>query len=82
MVHEWWDLPVRVMIGNLVYDIARPDMAAQLMLAEWPGQRGPAFARAQEALQAALGDPESHSAREMARMAFEAAAREAGILLE
>ena len=83
MVTDWWDQPVRVLIGNnLTYHVTRPDKAAELLLEEWPDQRGPAFARAQEAVLAAMEDPDSHSARLAARMAFEAAAREADILLE
>ncbi|MGQ2905882.1 MAG: DUF982 domain-containing protein [Neoaquamicrobium sediminum] len=54
----------------------------ETLLCEWPEQNGPAYINAKEALTKALQDPSSDSARAAARMAFAAAADEAGILRE
>ena len=83
MISDWWDRPVRVRIGDsTTYNVERLDRAAEMLLNEWPEGHAVAFARAQEALLKAMEDRESESARAASRMAFEEAAREAGILVE
>jgi hypothetical protein len=83
MVHEWWDRSVRVMTGNsTAFNVERLDRAAEVLLNDWPPKRGEAYQRAMEALLKAMETPDSESARTAARMAFEEAAREAGILAE
>ena len=80
---DWWDEPVRVLISDGgIRDVERLEKAAEMLLGEWPEQNGPAYANAKEALAKALQDPSSDSARAAARMAFAAAADEAGILRE
>lgn len=80
---DWWDEPVRVVIsGRRIRDVERLEKAAEMLLGEWPEQNGPAYINAKEALTKALQDPSSDSARAAARMAFAAAADEAGILRE
>ncbi|MBX9452267.1 MAG: DUF982 domain-containing protein [Neoaquamicrobium sediminum] len=80
---DWWDEPVRVVISDRgIRDVERLEKAAEMLLAEWPEQNGPAYINAKEALTKALQDPSSDSARAAARMAFAAAADEAGILRE
>lgn len=79
----WWDRPVHVLIGNnQTYHVTRADTAAELLLDGWPDRSGPAFARAVVAIDMAVRHSENQDAQHVGRMAFEAAAREAGILLE
>jgi hypothetical protein len=83
VMKDWWDEPVRVVIsGRGIRDVERLEKAAEMLLGEWPEQNGPAYINAKEALTKALQDPSSDSARAAARMAFAAAADEAGILRE
>lgn len=78
---KWWDRPVRIMVsGTTAFAVERLDRAAEILVNEWPAKRGPAYAHAKERLLKAMETPNSDSARAAARMAFEAAAREAGIL--
>ena len=80
---DWWDKPVHVMLnGKGTRVVERLENAAEMLLDEWPDQNGPAYLHAKEALTKALQDPASDSARAAARMAFVAAADEAGILTD
>lgn len=80
---QWWDKPVRVMIGgSTIYNVGRIERAAELLLGEWPIETGPAHMAAQKAILEALENPASAGAATAARQAFEEAAREADILME
>lgn len=82
MVSGWWDRPVKVLVGsNTTHHITRPSAAADLLLHDWPEERGPAYRKAKEAVLKAMEDPESDSLMMASRLAFEEAAREAGILV-
>lgn len=82
MVSGWWDRQVRVMIGSsTTHNVARPSHAAELLMDIWPEQDGPAYRKAKEAVRNAMEDPESDSLLIASRLAFEEAAREAGILV-
>lgn len=81
MVEEWWDQPVRVMLKtNVAYNVERLSQAAEILLNNWPEKTSGAYRQAKEALLKAMETPHSESARTAARMAFEAAARDADIL--
>ena len=80
---DWWDEPVHVKLdGKYACDVERLEKAAEVLLDDWPLSDGPAYLHAKEAVTKALQDPASDSARSAARMAFVAAADEAGILDE
>lgn len=82
MVSGWWDRQVRVMIGSsTTHNVTRPSHAAELLLNDWPDERGPAYRKAKAAVLEAMQDPESDSLMMASRLAFEEAAREAGILV-
>lgn len=80
MRDDWWDRPVWVTAPHGVREVARPDQAADLLRNGWPEKASDAYRLATEAVSSSLKDPDSTSARQTARLAFEAAAREAGIL--
>ncbi len=80
MRDDWWDRPVWVIASRGPQEVARPDHAADLLENGWPEKSSAAYRLATEAVGNALSDPDSTSARQTARLAFEAAAREAGIL--
>lgn len=79
MERGWWNKKVTVMLGpaNVTYVVNNTVMAARLLLEQWPVKDGPAHRAARVECIAAMegGDPEK------ARKAFEAAAREAGVLI-
>ncbi len=82
MVLGWWDRQVRVMIGSsTTHNVTRPSHAADLLLNGWPEQEGPAYRKAKESALNAMRNPESDSLMIASRLAFEEAAREAGILV-
>lgn len=82
MVSGWWDRQVRVMIGSsTTHNVTRPNRAADLLLNEWPDEGGPAYRKAKEAVLRAMEDPDDASLNVASRLAFEEAAREAGILV-
>lgn len=81
MALGWWAKPVLVWVGsNTTHHVTRPSEAADLLLHDWPEFRGPAYESAKEALLKALENPDSGSLNAASRLAFEAAARDAGIL--
>jgi len=80
MRDDWWDRPVWVITRRGPQEVARPDQAADLLENGWPEKSSDAYLLATEAVGSALTDPDSTSARQTARLAFEAAAGEAGIL--
>ena len=80
---DWWDEPVHAKLdGKYACDVERLEKAAEVLLDDWPLSDGLAYLHAKEAVTKALQAPESDSARAAARMAFVAAADEAGILDE
>lgn len=82
MVSGWWDRQVRVMIGSsTTHNVTRPSHAAELLLNGGPEQDGPAYRKAKEAVLEAMENPRSDSLMIASRLAFEEAAREAGILV-
>jgi len=77
-----WGAPVRVLIGsNTAYNVTTLEKAAELLLDGWPDQ-GARSRRAREAILRAADRPGDPGTLISARMAFEAAARAADILLE
>lgn len=83
MSTEWWDRPVRVMLRrNLADNVGSLARAAEVLLNEWPAERGPRHLRAQQAILRAMEKPDDPGPSIAARMAFEAAAREVDILVE
>lgn len=82
MVSGWWDRPVKVLVGsNTTHHITRPSAAADLLLHDWPEFYGPAYERAKVSILKAMDDPDDASLNAASRLAFEEAAREAGILV-
>ncbi|WP_421928475.1 DUF982 domain-containing protein [Neoaquamicrobium sediminum] len=78
---DWWDKPVCLIVGKTeTCRVERMEKAEDMLLNDWPDDSGPAYSHAREALTKALQDPASDSARKAARLAFAAAADEAGIL--
>jgi hypothetical protein len=71
-------VPVRIAIGNVLYDVASARQAIDVLVNKWPSQRGPKYREARKACVAAL---EGKRSTIMARSAFLDAAREAGILV-
>lgn len=80
----WWSKPVRVLIGsNTTYVVATNERAAELMLGtEWPGSESALHRKARVAILKSMDRPDDPASARAARRAFEAAAREAGILKE
>lgn len=77
-----WNEPVIVLLGmagNLSVTVTNAARAAQILLNDWPTDRGPMHLRAQtQCLHCLLGECDPEEARE----AFIEAASEAGILAE
>lgn len=83
MINDWWDRPVRVLIKpNLAYTVASSRKAAEILLNEWPTKTGRGHLAARKAVLRSMEHVEDEGARSDAIAAFEAAAREADILLE
>lgn len=83
MINDWWDRPVRVMIRpNLAYNVASSTKAAELLLNDWPKKRSRRHLAARKAVLHAMEHAEDEIARTNAIDAFEAAAREANILVD
>lgn len=80
----WWRSPVRVMVGaSTAYNVTSNTLAAELLLGEaWPGKGSARHLRAREAVLRSMERPADAVATIAAQKAFEAAAREAGILME
>lgn len=55
--------------------------AADLLLNEWPDESGSAYRKAKEAVLRAMEYPDDNGLNAASRLAFEEAAREAGILV-
>lgn len=79
MASDWLDLPVVIDFYGAYREVTRPDEALAI-LKKWPTSHE--IGHAIQAVQTALSDPDSASARMAARMAFAAAAKEAGLLVE
>ncbi|MFU0504029.1 DUF982 domain-containing protein [Pseudaminobacter sp. NGMCC 1.201702] len=73
-----FDVPVRIAIGNVLYDVANARQAIDLLINKWPSRRGPKYHEARKLCVATL---ERKRSMTMARLAFLDAAREAGILV-
>ncbi|MBX9463761.1 MAG: DUF982 domain-containing protein [Aquamicrobium sp.] len=81
VMKDWWDRPVCLIVSDTeTCRVERMEKAEHMLLNGWPDDSGPAYSHAREALTKALQDPTSDSARKAARLAFTAAADEAGIL--
>lgn len=79
-----FDKPVRVVLGkngNIISVISRPEQAAEKLLYEWPGERGSKHLAARTAVLKAMENAHDRTLRAQARKAFEAAAKDAGILM-
>ena len=83
MKRDWWDRPVRVLSGpSTAVNVSSVTRAAEFLMDEWPKESGAGLLRARRAVLRSLGRPDDPGTRIAARMAFEAAAREADILVE
>lgn len=81
-MHEWWPDTVRVQIGSrTVFNVNSNEQAAHLLMNEWP-LKGDRYVRAMEAVLRSMEKPNDPGPRHAAFRDFEAAAREAGILVE
>lgn len=78
MQKGWWTKSVTVRLGrrNIAYTVNNTVLAARLLLDEWPEGGGEAYLAARLACLAAL----EGGSDEDARVAFEAAAVEVGVL--
>lgn len=82
MSSEWWSSPVRVMIGaGTTWSVDNNRRAAEMLMEEWPTEEGRQYSLARRAVLKAMEHPEDRSAQISARIAFQAAAREADILV-
>ncbi len=76
-----WERPVRVLIGNsTAYNVTTLERAAELLMNDWP--EGAGSLRAKQAIVRAMERPNDPGTAYSARQAFEAAAREADLLVE
>jgi len=80
----WWPTPVRVLIGpNKTYNVTSNEQAAELLLGDgWPNRKGARHLHARKAVLRSMEKPGDPGPMHGAMRAFEAAAREAGILME
>lgn len=82
MSNDWWSDPVRVAVsGNTAVNVSSNGQAAKLLLDEWPVENGKQLLRARSTILRSMERPDDPGTLYAARMAFEAAAREADILL-
>lgn len=76
----WFDVPVTIAIeGAGIRSIRSAREAADILMSQWPAERGRKYEVALKACQNVLY---GNVAPVLCRRAFEAAARQAGILLE
>lgn len=80
----WWDRPVPVALSGVaaVTQVNNNHQAADLLLNRWPAAPGPKHREARQAVLAAMRRHLDAKALARARAAFEAAAREADIIVE
>ncbi len=79
---DWWSEPVRVAVsGGTAVNVSSNGEAAKMLLEEWPEEAGEKHLRARQTILRSMNRPDDPGTLYAARMAFEAAAREAGILL-
>lgn len=83
MAGDWWDKPLSVMIGHsTTYNVTSSSKAADILLHRWPTDGGAKHLAARRAVLKAMENHRDSRARAAARRAFEAAAREADILVK
>lgn len=81
MSMDWWSQPVRVAIsGGTAVNVTSNGQAAKMLLEEWPEDAGEKLLRARQTILRSMERPDDPGTLYAARMAFEAAAREAGML--
>ncbi len=79
---QWWSEPVRVSVdGRNTINVTDNERAARFLLEEWPGERGPRHLRARHTILRSMERPNDPGTLIAARMAFEAAVDEAGMLM-
>ena len=79
---QWWNEPVRVTLdGRNTIFVTDNERAARLLLEEWPGERGARHLRARTTILRSMERPNDPGTLYAARMAFEAAVDEAGMLM-
>lgn len=83
-MNEWWDRPVRVMIGNrIACNVNNNEQAARMLLGdEWPDKASARYKRANATILRSMERPDDPGTLYAAQLAFEAAAREADVLVE
>lgn len=81
-MRQWWDKSVRISLdGRVAINVNSNEAAAELLLgADWPGKRSKRHLYARETILMSADRPDDPGAAIAARMAFEAVAREAGVL--
>lgn len=83
MSNDWWSEPVRVAVsGGTAVNVSSNGEAARMLLEEWPEEAGDKHLRARQTILRSMDRPGDPGTLYAARMAFEAAAREAGMLRE
>lgn len=82
MSNDWWNEPVRVAVsGGTAVNVSSNGQAAKMLLEQWPEEAGEKLLRARQTILRSMERPDDPGTLYAARMAFEAAAREAGMLL-
>lgn len=82
MSRLWWSEPVRVAISSgTAVNVTSNAQAAKMLLDEWPEESGEKLLRARQTILRSMESPDDAGTLLAARLAFEAAARAAGILL-
>lgn len=82
MSSDWWSEPVRVAVsGGTAVNVSSNGQAAKMLLEHWPEEAGDKHLRARQTILRSMDRPGDPGTLYAARMAFEAAAREAGMLL-
>jgi hypothetical protein len=80
---QWWSKEIHVAISSGTSVVVNStERAAELLLNEWPTEDSPKQIRARRALLQALEQPDDPDILLAAQLAFEAAAEEAGILMD
>lgn len=78
---SWWQEPVRVSVnGSIAINVTSNERAAELLLHEWPAD-SPRALQARKAVLRSMESPQDARALATARLAFERAAKDAGVLM-
>ena len=82
MSNQWWTQAVRVSLnGSTAINVNSNEQAGELLLGDWPDKGSASHLRAQEAVLRSMERPTDPGTLYASQRAFEAAARNADILL-